>query len=128
MLDAFELADLEKYGYFVETHKTEKKLYQPSFRDFKSKLSKYATQEEIDAEKAEREKFEAQLNSMEDKNKAKTPEELQAEARAAARAAAAAKASLMKKRFPEDDYQDSFESGQVAAWGILDRVLKKPLY
>ena len=79
MLDAFELADLEKYGYFVETHKTEKKLYQPSFRDFKSKLSKYATQEEIDAEKAEREKFEAQLNSMEDKNKAKTPEELQAE-------------------------------------------------
>ena len=99
MLDAFELADLEKYGYFVETHKTEKKLYQPSFRDFKSKLSKYATQEEIDAEKAEREKFEAQLNSMEDKNKAKTPEELQAEARAAARAAAAAKASLMKKRF-----------------------------
>ena len=119
MLDAFEMADLDKYGYFVETHKTENKLYQPSFRDFKSKLSKYASQAEIEAENEEREKFEAQLNAMEDKNKAKTPEELQEEARAAARAAAAAKASLMKKRFPEDDYQDLFESGQVAVWSII---------
>ncbi len=119
MLDAFELKALDKFGYFVETHMTDKKHYQPSFRDFQSKLSKYATQEEIEAEKAEREKFEAQLNAMDDKNTKKTPEELQAELKAAARAAAAAKASLYKKRFPEDDYQDSFESGQVAAWSVI---------
>tara|TARA_A100001035_G_scaffold153331_1_gene120771 strand:+ start:249 stop:677 length:429 start_codon:yes stop_codon:yes gene_type:complete len=119
MLDAFELSALDKYGYFIETHKTDKKLYQPSFREFRSTLSKYATQEEIEAEKLQREQFEAQLNSMEDKNSKKTPEELQQEAKAAARAAAAAKASLYKKRFPEDDYQDSFESGQVAAWGVI---------
>lgn len=121
-LDALEHTSLEKYGYFIETKKTKFADYKPSFRNFKTKLGKYATQEEIEAEKEAKAQFEAEQAAAlagEDGDSKMTPEQLREEAKRSARAAAAERASLFKKRFPEDSFTDNFEMGQVAAWHVV---------
>jgi Ran GTPase-activating protein (RanGAP) involved in mRNA processing and transport len=116
-LDAFELRNLNRDFYFIETKDIpELREYRPSFIDFKSKLSKYATQAEIDAEKAEKAAWDSLNATTEVKL---TPEEEKAIARQEAKIAALEKASLYRKRFPEDDFQDDYESGQLASWGII---------
>ncbi len=117
-LDAFELRSINKDYTFTDTKDIQElRLYRPSFLDFKSKLSKYATQEEIDKEKEEKAAWEALTATTEVREK--TPAELKEEAKQEAKQLALEKASLYRKRFPEDDFQDNYESGQLASWGIV---------
>jgi len=119
-LDAFELRSLGREFHFVETKNDhELKKYRPSFLTFKSKLSKFATQEEIEAEKLEKEAWENLAGGGDAPVKEKTPQELRDEQKAEQKLAALEKASLYRKRFPEDDFQDNYESGQMAAWAII---------
>ena len=118
--DAIEERFLMEHGFIVETKDTEWADYKPSFRTFKSKLGKFATQDEIEKEKLEKEKFDAENASfVEETDPVKLAEAKKLQARKEKQALAAEKASMYRKRFPEDDFQDNFESGQMAAWSIL---------
>lgn len=122
-LDAIEERFMHENGYIVETKNTDKALYKPTFRSFKSKLGKFATHDEIEAEKAAKAKFEEEnnqfLTAKVETDPAKLAEIKRLKAKKDAQILAAEKLSLSRKRFPEDDFQDNFESGQMAAWGIL---------
>jgi len=119
-LDAFEIKSLTNEFHFKETKNDEQlKFYRPSFLTFKSKLSKYATQEEIEAEKLEKEAWDNLNAGNTEKQREKTPQELRDEIKAEAKQNAIEKASLYRKRFPEDDFQDNYESGQMASWSII---------
>lgn len=118
--DAIEERHLRENGYIVETKDTDWAQYKPTFRTFRSKLSKFATSEEIEKEKLEKEKFDMDnAQFVDEKDPAKLAEAKKLQARKEKAVLAAEKASLYRKRFPEDDYQDNFESGQMAAWSIL---------
>ena len=119
-MDAFESRALKLNKVYEDTiNIRELREYKPTFKIWKSKLGKFATHDEIEAEKAEKAAFYAVHTPNEANEKDLTPEEAKAKAKAEAKALAKEKASLYRKRFPEDDYQDNFESGQMASWGII---------
>jgi len=122
-LDSIEVRHLKEHGYFVDTKDTDKANYVPTFRVFKSKLGKFATHDEIEAEKVAKAIFDEEnkkfLAPEQELDPVKIAEAKKLQARKDAKALATERASLYRKRFPEDDFQDNHESGQMAAWKIL---------